>query len=73
MKSTKSKLILKVVTKKVLKQNAKALKFYDTYKESSDLIDRTDIALGRKSTFKVATGSTLNSEINPYGVVSTTA
>ena len=73
MKSTKSKLMLKVASKKVLKQNAEALKSYGYYKETSDLIDRADIALGRKPAFKSATGSTLNFEINKYGVASTTA
>jgi len=47
MKSTKSKLIEKVATKKVLKQNEEAIKSYDRYKETTDLIDRADIALGR--------------------------
>lgn len=73
MKSTKSKLISKIASKKVLKQNAEALKSYGYYKETSDLIDRTDIALGRKPAFKVASGSTINFEINQYGVASTTA
>ncbi len=66
------KILSKVASKKVLKQNTEALKSYDYYKETSDLIDRADIALGRKPAFKSATGSTLNFEINKYGVASTT-
>lgn len=73
MKKTNKKLISKIASKKVLKQNAEALKSYGYYKETSDLIDRADIALGRKPAFKSATGSTLNFEINQYGVASTTA
>jgi len=73
MKSIKSKIISKVASKKVLRQNAKALKSYSFYRETSDLIDRADIALGRKPAFKVANGSTINFEINQYGVASTTA
>jgi len=73
MNKTSQKLISKVASKKVLKQNAEALKSYGYYKETSDLIDRADIALGRKPAFKSATGSTLNFEINRYGVASTTA
>lgn len=73
MKNTKSKLISKVASKKVLEQNAEALKSYSYYKKTSDLLDRVDIALGRKQAFKVTTGSTLNFEINHYGVSSTTA
>lgn len=73
MKNTKSKLISKVASKKVLKQNAGAFKSYGYYKKTSDLLDRVDIALGKKQTFKIITGSTLNFEINNYGVSSTTA
>ena len=72
-KQSSQKIILKVASKKVLKQNAEALKSYGYYKEASDLLDRVDIALGRKQAFKVTTGSTLNFEINHYGVSSTTA
>lgn len=67
------KIISKVASKKVLKKNAKAVKVYGYYKETSDLINRTDIALGRKSSFKVVSGSTINFEINQHGVASTTA
>lgn len=73
MKNIKSTLISKVVSRKVLKQNTQALKSYGYYKETSGLIDRADIALGRKPAFKSATGSTLNFEINQHGVASTTA
>lgn len=71
MKSSQ-KLISKVATKKVLKQNTEAIKSYSFYKETSDLLDRIDIAMGRKHAFKSATGSALNFEINQYGVASTT-
>ena len=75
MKQTKSlqKIISKIASKKVLKQNAEALKSYGFYKETSDLLDRADIALGRKPAFKSATGSTLNFEIEAHGTYSTTA
>jgi len=73
MKSTKSKLMSKVAPKKVLEKNAEALKSYGDYRKTADLIDRADIALGRKPAFKAATGSTLNFEINQYGIASTTA
>lgn len=72
-KKTPQTLISKVASKKVLKQKEEAIKSYDYYKETTDLIERTDIALGRKPAFKAATGSTLNFEINQYGVASTTA
>lgn len=72
IKKSSQKFILKVASKRTLDKNAKALKFYGDYKKTSDLIDRADIALGRKSAFKVNAGSTLNFEINQYGIASTT-
>lgn len=72
-KKTPQKLISKVASKKVLEQNAEALKSYGDYKKTADLLDRADIALGRKPAFKAATGSTLHFEINQYGIASTTA
>jgi len=69
---TPQKLISKVVPKKVLDKNSEALKSYDYYKKTSDLIEKVNIALGRKPTFKTDTGSTLNFEINYYGAQSTT-
>jgi len=72
-KAKNTTLISKIASKKVLKQNSEAFKSYGFYKETSDLIDRTDIAMGRKPAFKIAYGSTINFEINRYGVASTTA
>jgi len=72
-KQSSQKIISKVASKKILKQNAEALKSYGFYKETSDLLDRADIALGRKPAFKSATGSTLNFEMKAYGTYSTTA
>lgn len=66
------KILSKVASKKVLKQNTEALKSYGYYKESADLLDRANIALGRKLAFKAATSSALNFEINRYGIASTT-
>ncbi len=62
-----------MVSKEVLDQNAEALEFFGSYQKTSDLIERVDIAMGRKPTFKVDTGSTLNFEIHQHGISSTTA
>lgn len=72
-KEIPQKLISKVVSKKVLSKNASALKSYDYYRKTLDFIERVDVALGRKPTFKANTGSTLNFPINHYGILSTTA
>ena len=73
MNKSPQKILSKVASKKVLKQNTEALKSYGFYKETTDLLDRADIALGRKPAFKSATGSTLNFEIEAHGTYSTTA
>ena len=65
-------LIFKAASKKVIDKNAQALKFYRHYKRTFDLIERTDVALGRKAILKADTGSTLNFEINRHGIASTT-
>lgn len=71
---TKQKSIMSHVTsKKVLESNKVALKSYGQYKKTSDLIDRTNYALGKKPTFRADTGSTLNFKINRYAISSTTA
>ena len=72
-KKSSQKLVSKAVSKEVLEKNAAALKFYDDYKKTSDLIDRANFAMGRKATFKTETGSTINFEINQHGIASTTA
>lgn len=72
-KQSFKKLIERAVPKKVIKQNAEALKAFGRYKETSDILDRAEIALGRKPAYKVAIGSTLNFELNQYAVASTTA
>lgn len=72
-KKFSQKLITRVATRKVLKKNAEAFKSYNHYKKTSDIIERVDIVLGKRPTFKMGTGSTLNFEINHYGVSSTTA
>lgn len=72
-KKTPQKLITKMASKEVLKQNEEAIKSYDDYKKTADLIDRADIALGRKLAYKAVTGSTLNFDVEAHGTYSTTA
>ena len=73
MDKSSQKLISRVAPKRVLDKNTKALESYRFYQKTSDLIERADIALGRKPTFKVDIGSTLNFKINQHGIASTTA
>lgn len=71
--SNRKRIITKLASEKVLKSNKVALDSYKEYKKISDLIDRTNYALGKKPTFRANTGSTLNFEVNKYAISSTTA
>lgn len=71
-KSYQKSMVSRVAPKRVLDQNAAAFKAYDTYKKAADIIERAEFASGKRVVFKLDTGSTLNFEINRYGVYSTT-
>jgi hypothetical protein len=73
IKKSSQKLIYKVASKKVLEKNLEVLKSYDHYKKTLDLIEKINIVLGRRPTFKIETSSTLNFKVNYYGISSTTA
>ena len=47
-----------------LDETAKALEFYKTFKEISDITEKIDIALGRKKIYTYSSGSTKNFEID---------
>lgn len=66
-------IVSKVASKRIVDQNAVALKTYDTYKKTVDIIERAEFATGKRVSFKSDPGSTLNFEINRYGARSTTA
>ncbi|MCL5674310.1 MAG: hypothetical protein M1501_01010 [Candidatus Omnitrophica bacterium] len=72
-KTSQKGMISKVATRRVLDQNVAAFRVYDTYKKTADIIERAEFASGKRVIFKSDTGSTLNFEINRYGVYSTTA
>ena len=69
MATQKSKLsVEEVLPKSVLNENAKALEFYKTYKEISDIAEKIDIAMGRKKVYKYSSGSTQNFEIDTNAI-----
>lgn len=72
-KSYQKSAVNKVASKRVLDQNTSAFKTYNTYKRTADIIERAEFASGKRAIIKSDTGSTLNFEINRYGVYSTTA
>lgn len=66
------KLMGKMLPKKVLESNDFALKIYDSYRKTFDIIERTNYALGRKPIFKASIGSTLSCKVNIDANFSTT-
>lgn len=72
-KSIRKSLVQKVAPERVLDQSTEAFKAYDTYKKAAEIIERTEVAAGKRVAFKSGTGSTINFEIDRHGVSSTTA
>lgn len=61
----------KLFSKRVLKDNKQALKSYEIYKKSEDIIDRVKIASGKKSAFVFTNNSSLNVKLDIHGISST--
>ena len=57
-----------ILSKSVSNENAKALEFYKTYKEISDITEKIDIAMGRKKIYRYSSGSTQNFEIDTHEI-----
>ncbi len=68
-----NKVIRKIASKKALDENTAAFRAYDAYKEASEIIERSEIAAGKRVVFKSSTGSAINFQIDLNGIYSTTA
>ena len=76
MKKKKSKLVTeKVLPRTVLEQNAESLELYkktdSVLRETADILEQIDIALGRKKVYTYSSSSTKNCRIN-YDAISLT-
>ena len=58
-------------SKKVKNANKKAFESFDFYKKTIEIMDRANIAMGRKTTYVSTQGSTLNYKTNIHGYSST--
>ena len=52
-----------------LNEDAKALEFYKTYKDISDITEKIHIAMGRKKIYQYSSGSTQNFEIGTHAAL----
>ena len=71
MSERKKLLSEKIMPQAVLDENEKALEFYRTFKEISDISEKINIAMGRKKTYKYSTRSTKNCEITHHAISTT--
>ena len=67
----KENITTKLLSKEVVEQNKVALDMVDFYIKVSDIIERTHIAMGKKSSFKIASASTKNQKLNTNAYAST--
>ena len=71
MKSKNENITTKILAKEVIDQNKVALDILDFYSRVSDIIERTHVAMGKKSTFKISSSSTKNQKLNTTFYAST--
>lgn len=68
---TRSKKILTALNPEVLEFNKKTFETLDYYRKASNIIERTNIALGKKKKYKEVTLSTINSQFDTNAFKST--
>lgn len=60
-----------LLSKDVSERNAKALDIVNLHKKVSNIIERTHIAMGRKSSYKIAISSTKDQKLNTNACANT--
>lgn len=71
MTSLKESLTSKILPKEIVDKNQTALELVRYYTKVSDIIERTHIAMGKKSTYKIESSSTTNQKLNTNSYGST--
>jgi hypothetical protein len=64
-------LTTKLLSKEVTEKNQAAIEIVASYSKAANIIERTYLAMGKKSTFKVSTSSTINEKLNTNVFAST--
>jgi Na+/phosphate symporter len=69
MKNLKETLTSKILPKEIIDKSQTAIDMVKYYAKVSDIIERTHIAMGKKSAFKIESSSTTNQKLdtNAYG------
>jgi hypothetical protein len=71
MKSKNENITTKILAKEVVDKNKVALDILDFYSRVTDIIERTHVAMGKKSTYKISSSSTKNQKLNTTAYAST--
>jgi hypothetical protein len=64
MTALKESLTSKILPKEIVDKSQTALALVSYYSKVSNIIERTHIAMGKKSSFKIASYSTQNQKLN---------
>ncbi len=64
MKNLKENLTSQILPKEIIDQSQSAMELLKYYSKVSDIIERTHIAMGKKSAFKIESSSTKNLKLN---------
>ena len=71
MITLKESLTTKILSKEIVRKNKRALDIVSYYSKVSEIIERTHIAMGKKSSFKTQSSSTKNQKLNTNAYAST--
>jgi hypothetical protein len=71
MNSKKENLTTTLLAKDVIEKNKTALDIVNLHGKVSDIIERTHIAMGRKSSYKIAISSTKDQKLNTKACATT--
>jgi len=71
MKYIKENLTSKILPKEIVEQSQTAIEMVKYYAKVSDIIERTHIAMGKKSAYKIESSSTTNQKLNTNNYGST--
>lgn len=67
----KENITTKLLSKEVVEHNNAAIDIVNFYTKVADIIERTHIAMGKKSSYKIASSSTKNQKLNTNVCAST--
>lgn len=71
MNKEKKSLTTTLLSKDVIEKNVTALDIVNLHGKVSDIIERTHIAMGRKSAYKIAISSTKDQKLNTNACATT--